>query len=128
MNYLLKNWTRPNYFMIYELVWHILLINTIIGIIFALKFLSQTKTLALAVENMKNGNLNINLDSTKFVFPLKDFARNLNECRDSIEKAVGEALKGERLKTELITNVSHDLKTPLTAIITYVDLLKKENI
>ena len=106
----------------------LLLINTIIGIIFALKFLSQTKTLALAVENMKNGNLDINLDSTKFVFPLKDFARNLNECRDSIEKAVGEALKGERLKTELITNVSHDLKTPLTSIINYVSLLKLCNI
>jgi signal transduction histidine kinase len=77
---------------------------------------------------MKNGNLDINLDSTKFVFPLKDFARNLNECRDSIEKAVGEALKGERLKTELITNVSHDLKTPLTSIINYVSLLKLCNI
>ena len=106
----------------------ILLINTIIGIIFALKFLSQVKILAIAVENMKNGNLDINLDSTKFVFPLKDFARNLNECRDSIEKAVGEALKGERLKTELITNVSHDLKTPLTSIINYVSLLKLCNI
>ena len=106
----------------------LLLINTIIGIIFALRFLSQIKALAIAVENMKNGNLNINLDSTKFVFPLKDFARNLNECRDSIEKAVGEALKGERLKTELITNVSHDLKTPLTSIINYVSLLKLCNI
>lgn len=106
----------------------LLLINTIIGIIFALKFLSQIKTLALAVENMKNGNLDINLDSSKFVFPLKDFARNLNECRDSIEKAVSEALKGERLKTELITNVSHDLKTPLTSIINYVSLLKLCNI
>lgn len=101
---------------------------TIVGLVFTFKFLGQIKTLALAVENMKNGNLDINLDSTKFVFPLKDFARNLNECRDSIEKAVGEALKGERLKTELITNVSHDLKTPLTSIINYVSLLKLCNI
>lgn len=101
---------------------------TIVALIFTLKFLGQIKTLAIAVENMKNGNLDINLDSTKFVFPLKDFARNLNECRDSIEKAVGEALKGERLKTELITNVSHDLKTPLTSIINYVSLLKLCNI
>ncbi len=100
----------------------------IVAFIFILKFLGQVKTLALAVENMKNGNLDISLDSTKFVFPLKDFARNLNECRDSIEKAVGEALKGERLKTELITNVSHDLKTPLTSIINYVSLLKLCNI
>ena len=101
---------------------------TIVGLIFTLKFFGQVKSLAIAVENMKNGNLDINLDSTKFVFPLKDFARNLNECRDSIEKAVGEALKGERLKTELITNVSHDLKTPLTSIINYVSLLKLCNI
>lgn len=101
---------------------------TIVGLVFTLKFLGQFKTLALAVESMKNGNLDINLDSTKFIFPLKDFAKNLNECRDSIEKAVGEALKGERLKTELITNVSHDLKTPLTSIINYVSLLKLCNI
>ncbi len=106
----------------------VFILITILGLIFTLKFLGQIKTLAIAVENMKNGNLDINLDSTKFVFPLKDFARNLNECRDSIEKAVGEALKGERLKTELITNVSHDLKTPLTSIINYVSLLKLCNI
>ena len=106
----------------------VFILITIVGLIFTLKFLGQIKTLAIAVENMKNGNLDINLDSTKFVFPLKDFAKNLNECRDSIEKAVGEALKGERLKTELITNVSHDLKTPLTSIINYVSLLKLCNI
>ena len=106
----------------------VFILITIVALIFTLKFLGQVKSLALAVENMKNGNLDINLDSTKFVFPLRDFARNLNECRDSIEKAVGEALKGERLKTELITNVSHDLKTPLTSIINYVSLLKLCNI
>ncbi len=45
-----------------------------------------------------------------------------------MREAVEEAVKGERMKAELITNVSHDLKTPLTSIITYVDLLKKETL
>ena len=43
-----------------------------------------------------------------------------------IQKAVDEEVKNERMKTELVTNVSHDLRTPLTAIITYTDLLKNE--
>ena len=49
-------------------------------------------------------------------------------CRKASKKAVEKEVKSERTKTELITNVSHDLKTPLTAIITYVNLLKQENI
>ncbi len=94
------------------------------GLFFVIKFLSDIKTLANAVEQMKNGDLNINLQPQKFIFPLKDFAFNLNQCRDSIENAVKDAIKGEKLKTELITNVSHDLKTPLTSIINYISLLK----
>lgn len=64
-----------------------------------------------------------------------DFSKEFGNCIDyvndisnGIEKAVEESLKSERLKTELITNVSHDIKTPLTSIINYVDLIKKENI
>ena len=52
----------------------------------------------------------------------------MDACREGIENAVNEAVKGEHLKTELITNVSHDLKTPLTSIINYVSLLKMSNI
>ena len=57
--------------------------------------------------------------------PLKE---DLTQIRDGFKKAVDEEIKSQRMKTELITNVSHDLKTPLTAITTYVELLKKENI
>lgn len=53
--------------------------------------------------------------------PLKD---ELNQVRAGFEKAVAAEVRSQNMKTELITNVSHDLKTPLTAIITYVDLLK----
>ncbi|MBK3495529.1 two-component sensor histidine kinase [Viridibacillus sp. YIM B01967] len=55
-------------------------------------------------------------------------AGNLNELRDGVRTSISEQAKSERLKTELITNVSHDLRTPLTSIITYTDLLKKPNV
>lgn len=54
-------------------------------------------------------------------------AENLNNIKDGLEKAISSATRNEQLKTELITNVSHDLKTPLTSIINYIDLLKDEN-
>ncbi|MFR2767872.1 MAG: histidine kinase dimerization/phospho-acceptor domain-containing protein [Thomasclavelia sp.] len=51
-----------------------------------------------------------------------------SNIKDSFEKAVNKEVKSQKMKTELITNVSHDLKTPLTSIITYIDLLKDENL
>ena len=59
---------------------------------------------------------------------LRAHAEELNDLGAAIDNAVGERMKSERMKSELITNVSHDLKTPLTSIINYVDLLKKEDI
>ena len=57
---------------------------------------------------------------------LKRHAANLNSVQQGIQQAVEEKMKSERLKTQLITNVSHDIKTPLTSIVNNVDLLKKE--
>ena len=59
---------------------------------------------------------------------IKRHAENINRINDGIAAAVQEQMKSERFKTELITNVSHDIKTPLTSIINYVDLLEKEDI
>ena len=59
---------------------------------------------------------------------LRTHAEQLNDLGSAINTAVDERIKSERMKAELITNVSHDLKTPLTSIINYVDLLKKEDI
>ena len=59
---------------------------------------------------------------------LKEMTIYVNDIASGFSNAIQESLKSERLKTELITNVSHDIKTPLTSIINYVDLLKKENI
>lgn len=77
------------------------------------------------VEMVKDGDLNhkINLESKG---ELGKLASNINSITEGLNKAVENEVKSERLKTELITNVSHDIRTPLTSIITYVDLLKKE--
>ena len=67
--------------------------------------------------------------NVKYLSPdFRFFAEKLNSVGESIQLAVGERMKSERMKTQLITNVSHDIKTPLTSIINYVDLLGKEDI
>lgn len=78
-------------------------------------------------EKMASGRLNedIKIEGRS---PLADHARNLNNLREGVRVSMTEQAKSERLKTELITNVSHDLRTPLTSIITYTDLLKDETI
>ena len=62
------------------------------------------------------------------IAPLREHGEDINHVGEGIAIAVEEQMKSERLKTELITNVSHDIKTPLTSIINYVDLIKKENV
>ena len=75
---------------------------------------------------MADGNLEVEINEDLGVFePLKG---EITKIRNGFKKAVEEEVKSQSMKTELITNVSHDLKTPLTAIITYVNLLKKEGI
>lgn len=59
---------------------------------------------------------------------LRELAHDINNIRDGLRKSIESEMKSENMKTELITNVSHDLKTPLTSIINYIDLLKRENI
>ncbi len=70
----------------------------------------------------------INTSSIKYNNSIKILGENINNIGNGISLAVEESLKNERLKTDLITNVSHDLKTPLTSIINYVELIKREKI
>jgi len=74
------------------------------------------------------GDLGYRIDTKYLFWDFKDHAVNLNSISEGLSKAVDERMKSERLKTELITNVSHDIKTPLTSIINYVDLIKKEDV
>ena len=77
-----------------------------------------------ATNQMAEGNLNVEVTDDLGVF--NPFKKELEKIQDGYQKAVDKEVKSQKMKTELITNMSHDLKTPLTAIITYVDLLKLE--
>lgn len=77
-------------------------------------------------KHLADGDLEYHIDDRGLWFDLKEHAENLNSIGKGMETAVAAKMQSERFKNELITNVSHDLKTPLTSIINYVDLLKKE--
>lgn len=86
------------------------------------------KRLLQAGKEISEGNLDYHVDTARMRGPLKEHGEQLNRITDGMNKAVDERMKSERFRTELITNVSHDIKTPLTSIINYVDLLEKEEI
>lgn len=81
-----------------------------------------------AIKQIYMGNTEVHLDENRYKGSLRDVAVQVNDIAGGLSNAIQEKLKSERLKTELITNVSHDIKTPLTSIINYVDLLKKEEL
>lgn len=85
----------------------------------------QMKTLKAAGERMAKGEIDEKIDTKYMYWEFKHHADNLNSIGDGMAAAVEQRMKSERLKTELITNVSHDIKTPLTSIVNYVDLLQK---
>lgn len=79
-------------------------------------------------QALAEGDLNYVTDTTGLPWDLQKHGADLNAISDGMQKAVEERMQSDRFRTELITNVSHDLKTPLTSIINYVDLLKKRNL
>lgn len=107
---------------------------TVVFGIYAAEFLYIGKKMLAVNEIQKGaqaiaaGNLEYKIDTARLNGILKDFADDINNIGDGLNAAVDERIKSERMKADLITNVSHDIKTPLTSIINYVDLLKRENI
>lgn len=102
----------------------------IVGVPALVVFLSRMGYLNRIMKDTKDmaeGRLNRDV-KVKGKSPLAKHAQNLNHLREGVRTSMHEQAKSERLKTELITNVSHDLRTPLTSIITYTDLLKNPDI
>ncbi len=101
--------------------------NMLLCMIFFIMAL-QFQKLQEGSRRIAEGDLQHKIDTSKMFWEFKKHADNLNSISDGMSHAVDERMKSERLKTELITNVSHDIKTPLTSIINYVDLLEKTDI
>ncbi|RXI53769.1 sensor histidine kinase [Clostridium tetani] len=110
-----------------------LLIMTYIGIYayivprYIFKKTAMVNKIVKGTEEMVAGNLDYTIDENDKGL-LGKLAHNINNMKKGFKKSVESQVKSERLKSELITNVSHDLKTPLTSIINYVDLLKSEDL
>ena len=85
------------------------------------------RALLSGVESLADGDLEHKIDTKHFIGSYKKHAECLNRISDGMTKAVDERMRSERMKTELITNVSHDIKTPLTSIINYADLICRED-
>ncbi len=105
------------------LIWFL---ETIIVVPTVLFSAAAFRRLQKGAEVVAGGDLSYQVDKRYMFWDFKRFADNLNNISAGMSRAVDERLKSERFKTELITNVSHDIKTPLTSIINYVDLIKKE--
>ncbi|MDZ7543912.1 sensor histidine kinase, partial [Clostridium perfringens] len=105
----------------YVILYMILLTAYIITI------LGEVNVLKIKSNQITNGEYEKEVKDNQMII-LKDIEKNIINIEDGLRESVSKAIKSERMKSELITNVSHDLKTPLTSIINYVGLLKEENL
>ena len=106
-------------------------LETAIVVIFIfrlLKAIADYDKIEEKLKEMYEGNNTDTLERKEFLPEFYQSVDYINDISNGFERAIQDRIKSERLKTELITNVSHDIKTPLTSIINYVDLLKKEDI
>lgn len=102
-----------------------LIFFNLFGILALLWMAGQLNTLKKSAKAMAEGDLEHQIDTHYMYWDFKEHGENLNAIAGGMTKAVEKQMRSERLKTELITNVSHDIKTPLTSIVNYVDLLQK---
>lgn len=103
-------------------------VERVVIILLGINIVAAVKRLLQAGQEIADGNMQHRVDTSRMHGALKQHGENLNQITDGMNKAIAERVKSERFKTELITNVSHDIKTPLTSIVNYVDLLEKEQI
>lgn len=128
-----KIFNSNNYFLYYDwdaIVIFIILTFIIIIINICVRYLegiNNKKNLIKYINKIEDGDMGIDINTKNFG-TLSNLAIEINSLKISYKKKVEEGIQNEKLKTELITNVSHDLKTPLTSIVNYVDILKDESL
>lgn len=92
----------------------------------SLSYVNKILDIKETAKQIYEGNTEVRLKEDEYKGVLKELCVYINDIAGGFSNAIEKGIKSERMKTELITNVSHDIKTPLTSIINYVDLLKKE--
>ena len=117
---LVFTWNKMN---IYLIIWCIEKL-ILLPIIFV--FIENLKKIKLAAEELASGNLEYKISTEHMLSEFKKHGENMNNIADVLNVAIENRLQSERMKTELISNVSHDIKTPLTSIINYAGLIEKE--
>ena len=125
MMYLHKTWYWGNQLLGYIVYVSVPSILIVIIVLYVIKKLIYLNKIMEGAQEIKNGKIDYKIEiqgNDSFTI----LAENINNISEGLDNAIDEKLKSERMKSELITNVSHDLKTPLTAIINYVGLIKKE--
>ena len=104
-----------------------LCLDILVGVYLYRQSLERDKIIHI-IEKIKNGDVKAKVDLNGLHADNIQLADAVNSIGEGIEKAVDTSMKDEKLKADLITNVSHDIKTPLTSIINYVDLIKREDV
>ncbi len=104
----------------------VLLLGTLFCALLCLRNMLDRARISQSAAQMSEGNLSIRIPTESMLPSNKNLSENINRICDGLHSAVEEQTKSERMKTELITNVSHDIKTPLTSIINYIELIKNE--
>lgn len=117
---MLMCWWEMDVLLVLWVLEKVLLTPLVVYVVLALRRLQK------GGEALAAGNLSCQVDTRYLVGDLRRHAENLNSIGDGMAKAVEQRMRSERLKTELITNVSHDIKTPLTSIVNYAELIGRE--
>ena len=112
----------------YRVRYNIFLALKLVELLAVLAIALNLRTLEKNGKQLSEGDLSTPVDTKRLFGAFRRYGQAMNRLQSGMESAVQEQMRAERMKTELITNVSHDIKTPLTSIVNYVDLLKKEDI